>query len=70
MSVPYAFCDLPPEAFPLRIDFLDGAGDLVHTLDVPSPGLARVPALVADHGPVTVRVTYGDGVVAVAAPGD
>ena len=59
---PVAFHDLPRSRFPFTIEFLTLAGDIVHTITVTGPGAVRIPGLAAQHGPISVRITWPDGV--------
>lgn len=60
---PVAFHDLPAEYFPAVAEFLDVNGKVIHTIYIPGPGAVTIPALAEKHGPVTVRLTYGNGEV-------
>lgn len=60
---PVAFHDLPIEKFPFTMDFLNAAGEIVHSITVSGAGAVHIPGLAEEHGPVSVRVTFADGEV-------
>jgi hypothetical protein len=69
---PWAFHDLPADAFPVTLDLLDAASREVRwTLVLDGPGALRVPSRDEINGglPVTARVTFADGTVNEAGPG-
>lgn len=59
---------LDAEDFPLRVDFLDADQQVVHTIDVLGPGELRIPSLIRQFDPVSVRVTTSHGVVTRKPP--
>lgn len=63
-----AFHDLPAESFPFKIEFMDGAGTIVHTIVVRGPGAVHIPGLAEKYGPVSVRITYPNGEVSEQKP--
>lgn len=63
-----AFYDLPATKYPFTVEFRNAGGDVVHSIEVVEPGAAVVPPLAAAHGPVSVRITWGDGTVDEAEP--
>lgn len=59
------FSDLPAEKYPFVIRFMrDGVE--VHRIDVPGPGVVKVPGLGSETAPASVRVEYADGTVDTA----
>ena len=62
------FYDLSPEDYPILFEFLTASGDVVHTIKVDGPGIIQVPSLHQEHGPISVRTTYGDGSVHIQCP--
>lgn len=56
--------------YPMTVEFIaELTGNVVHTIQVTGPGVMKVPPLAGEHGPIGVRVTYGDGTVEqVGAP--
>jgi hypothetical protein len=67
-TAPAEAVDLPAWSYPFRIEFLNAARDVVESIEVTGPGVLNVPALAEVHGPVSVRVTYGDGSVVECEP--
>lgn len=63
-----AFHDLPQELFPFKIEFIDKAGTIVHTIHVHGPGAVHIPGLAEEFGPVSVRMTYANGEVQETPP--
>ena len=61
--IPYAVRDLPAEAYPFTVDFIDQTGKVVHTITIEGPGVTLIPALRDQYGPVDVRITYADHTV-------
>lgn len=57
------FFELNEGDFPMKLEFFNEAGALVHTIDIPGPGSVHIPALAVEHGPVTCVVTYPHGIV-------
>lgn len=48
----------------MTVEFIaERTGNVVHTIEVPGPGIMSVPPLAQEHGPVWVRITYGDGTI-------
>jgi hypothetical protein len=63
-EAPIAFSSLPADAFPFTVEFIShDTGQVVHTIDVPEPGVLRVPPLRDEHGPVWARISYANGTV-------
>lgn len=57
-----SFIDLPGEQFPLTIRaFRRRDGREVWSAEVAEPGATYVPPLIIEHGPVRIRVEFGDG---------
>lgn len=58
-----AFHDLPEWAFPARFEFFRrDNGERVHVIDLPGPGVVKIPALAREHNVgIDVKVTWGDG---------
>lgn len=68
---PLALHVFPLEAFPINVQFeAVASGVVVHEFTVDGPDMVRVPALAASHGPVVVRVTFGDGETIEVGPDD
>lgn len=62
--MPHAFHDLPPEAFPFTMIALTvGSGTEVWRAEVSEPAAVYVPPLADTHGPVRIRIEWGDGSV-------
>lgn len=60
-SLPAAFLDLPPEAFPFVIRFFDQGGREVYAITVTSIGVIHIPSLAAEHGPVRAQIDWPQG---------
>jgi hypothetical protein len=61
---PMAFQSLPADAFPFAVEFIShGTGEVVYIIEVPEPGVIRVPPLHDEHGPIWVRVSYANGLI-------
>lgn len=62
-----SFQMLPRHMFPIHMEALNRAGEVVweETVTLPESELTsvEVPGLAKTHGPVGIRVTYGDGSV-------
>lgn len=70
---PAAFRDLPASAFPLVMELLDARTRKVRwTTAVTGPGEVRIPGNAETNGgkPVIARVTFADGEVFEAEPGE
>lgn len=66
---PVAFHDLHPDQLPVTFEFLNQAGDVVHSIGpIDGPCVIEVPALHHEHGPISVRTTYGDGTIHLEGP--
>lgn len=62
MSTP--FFDLDPDQFPVTLRaFRESDGKEVWTAVIEQPAALYVPPLALQHGPVRVRVEFGDGSV-------
>lgn len=64
----HAFVDLPLSAYPMVYEFFRRDGQVVHRIEVSGPGVAHIPGLAHLHGPIGVRITYGDGTVSEDGP--
>lgn len=60
--------DLPADAYPFVIEFLNQDRKVVHRIDVPGPGGVAIPGLAAEHGPISVRLTFANGEVQEDGP--
>ncbi len=58
-----AFADVPADAFPVSIEFIDRSGKVVWSDVILGPGALPIPALAKDHGPVGVRMIFASGEV-------
>lgn len=65
---PVGFVDLDPSRFPFRIECVAESGAVVYAVDVPGPGAVRIPGLAAEHGPISVRITWPNGEATGFAP--
>lgn len=72
MTAQSAFRDLPPEAFPFEIIYLNAkTGDELGREKVDGPGVVTVPAYARIFGvPIRVRVEYANGTVQESGPED
>lgn len=59
----HSFHDLPAELFPLTLRAFNQAGEEVWAETVTGPGALYIPPLADEHGPVRIRIEYGDGTV-------
>ena len=60
---PFAFHDLPAEAFPVTMVAYDAGGSEVWREVVSEPGAVEIPPLAQTFGEVSIRIEFGDGTV-------
>lgn len=65
---PTAFHDLPADAFPLTLEFLNRHGVLIRTERVDGPGVSEIPGLAPLYGPIAVRLTFANGTTHTEPP--
>jgi hypothetical protein len=71
--LPVAFRDLPASAYPFTIEMLDAVTrEVCWSVTAAAPGAVRIPGKHETNGgkPVACRVTFGNGEVSVAEPGE
>lgn len=56
-----AFRDLPADAYPFTVEYLNAKGVVVRTEYVEGPGMMEVPPLHNLFGPISVRITFANG---------
>lgn len=58
---PTAFTDLPANAFPVTLEYLNRHGIVIRTEHIEGPGVMEVPPLATLYGPIGVRISYANG---------
>jgi hypothetical protein len=68
MDLPIETATVDAEAYPFVVEYLNAVGEVVETQTVEGPGVLKVPGLSVAHGPIGVRITWGDPAVEEIPP--